>query len=81
MPCLQEITQTAAYVAKELGLDSFFAEILPEQKANMIKSLQDQGKRAAMVGDGINDAPALVQANIGITIGAGTDIAVERMWS
>ncbi len=69
--------QTAAYVSKELELNTFFAEVLPDQKANTVKSLQDKGKRVAMVGDGINDAPALVQSNVGIAIGAGTDVAVE----
>ena len=69
--------QTASYVAEQLGLDKFFAEVLPGDKSKKIEELQADGSLVAMVGDGINDAPALVRANIGIAIGAGTDVAVE----
>ncbi|MBD3179500.1 MAG: copper-translocating P-type ATPase [Candidatus Latescibacteria bacterium] len=69
--------EVASWVAEELGLDDYFAEVLPRDKADTIESIRERGLRVAMCGDGINDAPALARADLGIAIGAGTDVAAE----
>ncbi len=75
--CTGDHPDTARSVAQELGIEIVHSRVLPQDKANVVKSLQNEGYKVGMVGDGVNDAPALAQANVGFAIGAGTDVAIE----